>query len=503
MLGGPSIETGIDEMQCFQERDNPDSKLSSREYSIGDCERTCSTTESTYNCLLGSLDLPVLHNIDDNSDKSLIDAKIEESEQKKETPVKILCPEPLTSKYFLPTPPICDAQIATQPPHRTAQPDTHTPVLSHRQNDQGLVHTQQLIKPLVYVQELETNCTGITDTEALDEDQNSDGHTYDTTNLLTQFMEMRGVKGNQAAASDPKRVPSLCPTQSPNGPKLRQGHQEQTDISSTTASDRQQIAIAPEASTPEAAGYCMVSLQLGHTMIRLLEEFWPAERLIDRDYNSHLCVSDCQPFGTGAMSLASQSFEVDISLTPSDGIVVTSLLQVKQKPLPGSKALTSIRQRIMNLSQRYRTLTVFVSEANVNGEHMAEMPSSDLVAYSDFVGFTLSLPNETCVYLVPGADKTLERWIQPVMARYAQQMDSLNETMSFCNTSWELFFRQSGMNALVSQVLSHALFKELGTSGLVTFLGMTPEQQRLKYGTVLGLEDAIANAGLIWNKTVE
>ncbi|KID79288.1 uncharacterized protein G6M90_00g021210 [Metarhizium brunneum] len=328
------------------------------------------------------------------------------------------------------------------------------------------------------------------------QERSSSKNSYNTGNLLDQFMQMRGIRNSRAITSD-NGPPSIS-----SHPKARNPDQELAKMQTNTNIEKspdQQPALAPRMMTLQKPGCCLISLQLGYSMIKNLEKAWPANKLVDRDYARHLRLPDQYTCGNNTASFISHAHEVDVSLTPNDGIVVTTLLQVKQKQLPGSKILTSLRQRILSLSQQYRTLIVFVSEANTAGEYMTELPTSDLAAYADFVCFVSHLAADISVYLVPGADKTLSSWILSAMAHYNPQMTHLEDSMAFCNTKWELFFRRSGMNVRASLVLSHVLFKEFGSSGLASFLRMTTEQQMTKYGVPLGLEEHISRAGRIWD----
>ncbi|KAG6017879.1 hypothetical protein E4U43_008433 [Claviceps pusilla] len=156
-------------------------------------------------------------------------------------------------------------------------------------------------------------------------------------------------------------------------------------------------------------------------------------------------------FHDGSLAMQSTTFqasEVDVSLTVEDGIIVTTLLQIRQKPLPSSKTLTAIRQRVSNLSQKYPRLTIFVLESPGSRDDMSELSPKDLGIYNEFVCFASSLKADVSVHLVPGGDKTLSRWILSLMIRFAPQLMELDKTTTIGNSTWELFFRQTGMNLM-------------------------------------------------------
>ncbi|KAG8405914.1 hypothetical protein J3459_020098 [Metarhizium acridum] len=400
------------------------------------------------------------------------------------------------SKYFVHNTASDTAHEAPELPRLETRPNNRVEIMVNKGLRRGFSQKGTVEERLVGIQAQSANPSFLEPSKESIQKRNSSENAYNTGNLLAQFMEMRGIRNSRAISSD--AGPPLILSH----PKANIPGQEVAKMQTNPNIEKgpdQQPALVPRMLTPRKPECCLISLQLGYSMIKNLEKGWPADKLVDRDYTRHLRLSDQYTCGNDAVSFISHAHEVDVSLTPNDGIVVTTLLQVKQKRLPGSKTLTSLRQRILSLSQQYRTLIVFVSEANIAGEYMAELPTSDLAAYADFVCFVSYLAADINVYLVPGSDKTLSRWILSVMAHYSPQMEHLGDSMAFCDTKWELFFRRSGMNVRASLMLSHVLFKEFGSCGLPTFLGMTAEQQMSKYGAPLGLEGHILRAGRIWD----
>ncbi|TWU72772.1 hypothetical protein ED733_003230 [Metarhizium rileyi] len=395
--------------------------------------------------------------------------------------------EPSISKYFLHATAADNTHNAPEVPELDITLENEVGVLVDREHKQNVSESQPPVGEGAKVAD-----HNVLKLETSKQERHPVNNSYNTNSLLSRFMEMRGMKtsrptspgiGNSNAMeitiTDQLQIPEPASIKSKKRPEQRP-------------------ATAPEVLVPSEPGCCLLSLQLGYSMIKNLEESWPADKLLDRDYDSHVYLSD-HSLGDNNVAFFGSHSEVDVSFTPTVGLVATTLLQVKQKPLPGSNCLTSLRQRMLNLSRQYRTLIVLVTEGNSYGEYMTELPASDLAAYIDFVAFVYQLPADICVYLVPGADKTLSRWILAVMSRHSPQMLPFDESTSFCNTKWELFFRRSGLNVRASLILSHLLFEEFANSGLATFLGMTAKQKKSKYGAILGLEDSIRRAEEIWN----
>ncbi|KAG5925512.1 hypothetical protein E4U42_004209 [Claviceps africana] len=334
---------------------------------------------------------------------------------------------------------------------------------------------------------------------------------FGSSHLLSHFMAMMGAtQRTKLHAAQRSTYPMSCTatstTASLTGSKSREAESNSVShtgehLNTQAEACRKQIlpAVSPEISSPSQSGCCLVSIQLGHSVIRHLEELWPANHLIDRDFCSHIGTGN-EHFHGGSITMQSTTFqasEVDVSLTVEDGIIVTTLLQISQKPLPGSKALTAIRQRVYHLSQKYPRLTIFVLESPGPEDSMSDLSPGDVDIYAGFVCFASSFKAKIAVHLVPGGDKTLSRWILSLMIRFAPQFIELDKTTTMGNTTWELFFRQTGMNVRAAHVLSHSLFEDFGTFGLTAFLNMTTANQILEYGRRLGIEPQVAQCAVI------
>lgn len=325
---------------------------------------------------------------------------------------------------------------------------------------------------------------------------------HETDQLLSRFMQMRGNKGRISVTTE--AVPCNTASTGKSKSKVIKGSpmkcaREAKSVQETIQADTNEwlATSSPDVSVPTKTGCCLVSIQLGPSVIRHIEEVWPAEHLIDRDFNSQLASTGLSSASGGVASFAA---EVDVSLTSDTGLISTTLLQIKQKPLPGSHALTTVRQRIYNLSLKYKTLIIFVAETASSKEDRISLSTSDMAAYTDFVCFTTSLRAIVTVCLLPGAAKTLARWILSVMAKYAPQAAGLHYATSLGDTSWELFFRQSGMNVRAAQILAHRLFEDFGTSGLAKFLAMGSSERGARYGSVLNLEEELLQAACLWDE---
>ncbi|KAG6081517.1 hypothetical protein E4U15_002842 [Claviceps sp. LM218 group G6] len=318
---------------------------------------------------------------------------------------------------------------------------------------------------------------------------------FGSGHLLSQFMAMTGAKPRATHSSSRS---SKSVTTSLSRAKTEKVKGILVSNTEEVCSQKSVPAMTPQISGPSETGRCLVSVQLGSSVIRHLEEFWPVDHLIDRDFCSHMYIGNKRLDNDSLLmqSTTVQASEVDIALTVDDGIIVTTLLQIRQKPLPGSTVQTAIRQRVTNLSRKYRKLTIVVFDSSQPKDVMSDLSPKDIDIYREFVCFASSMEASIAVHLVSGGDKTLGRWILSLMIPLVPRLIELDKTTAIGNTTWELFFRQMGLNVRAAQVLSHGLFQEFGTSGITAFLTMiSPE--RMKYGRKLGIERHVAQCASV------
>ncbi|PHH64424.1 hypothetical protein CDD81_4645 [Ophiocordyceps australis] len=303
-----------------------------------------------------------------------------------------------------------------------------------------------------------------------------------TSKLISDFMHLRAIKR-----------PRLC------HPIVAQIGQAPTPLQNISHSAKQleradevpkQIpAPSPPVKMPQRVGPCIVSLALDRHIIRQLSQFWPAHLLFDHDYEQY---STCERVREEDMLLPATfdlplTVEADITLSLDTGVIVTTLLKVRQRPLPGSKAQAPMRERIRELSAKYEKLIVLVSENNPAGEFIASQELSEDTVYTDFVGFTNSLNAQVAVHLIPGNKETLGKWILSFMSRHSVCSAATQDFVTLKKeTAWELFLRRAGFNIMAARVIANKLLDEYGNSGLAQFFKMSTGEKLARYGRLLG-----------------
>lgn len=312
---------------------------------------------------------------------------------------------------------------------------------------------------------------------------------YDTSAtsiLLHNFMELRGIKR-------PRLDINPSETCQPAGslPSKSINEAYSTDIATAlpiTIAEAMIPAIFPKFEIPSVMTYFIVSVDLSRPILRRLEHAWSPESLIDIDYSEHTTMPRLSDSAQCEENNWGLSFEADISLSPITGIIITNILKVRQRPLPGSQAQTPLRDRVQKVSQKYETLLVLVSESNPSGEFSGALAPSDITAYADFVSFTVALDGDINVQLVPGAEQTMASWVCAFLSQNSYKSHDTKRLLSSEETPWEIFLRRAGMNVFAAKILSKTLLEQAGASGLAAFLTMSVQERVARFAVLLGGE---------------
>ena len=113
---------------------------------------------------------------------------------------------------------------------------------------------------------------------------------------------------------------------------------------------------------------------------RQVQRLYPSADFIERDFTLHQEHKPQQRPQSKAnaisTSVGSMADEADMLLSPSTGLIWTSLQKIKQRSLPGQPTRSAIRERISRTSPRYERLLVLVSQ-NRNTDPSPNNTSAD------------------------------------------------------------------------------------------------------------------------------
>lgn len=249
----------------------------------------------------------------------------------------------------------------------------------------------------------------------------------------------------------------------------------------------------------------LVAVNIPRGMIQHLEHLLPGLHMIDRDYNEHNSSIWIPGSVSRSKVTSTMADEADLIASPSTGILLTTMIKVRQKPLPNAQGKSVLSNRVENVAARYERLTILVSEDNRLDESMNDMSAPDATGFADFQAFTATLPCETMMIYVGGGTETLAMWVAAIVSRYAAGSSHLQQHLAQSETPWELFLRRAGMNVYAAQVVlgmlrppeGEPLINHERAYGLPAFVKMTEEQRYGMFETVLGGRRVLGRVGKI------
>ena len=275
-------------------------------------------------------------------------------------------------------------------------------------------------------------------------------------------------------------------------------------------------AMAPTVCPPERPPRVIISTTISPAIVSHLTELLPGIQLISRNYGRH------SPPGwvPGLRCSSFNGDEPDIIPSPATGILITTLVRLRQKPLPvpnGSNRIhpqPSFRNVVCNVAGRHERLFVLVSEGNKHSETMSPLSPSDAKALAEFQGFTDALssasesPIQVQMLYVGGGHETLAKWVASLICKHALsgRIEPEQDLVLPMETLWELWLRRAGMNVFAAQVALWVLkppegAKAMGEGqpmyGLPRFVVMSREERARMFQGIFegrGLLDRVSDA---------
>ncbi|KAL2121267.1 hypothetical protein VTJ04DRAFT_5294 [Mycothermus thermophilus] len=294
---------------------------------------------------------------------------------------------------------------------------------------------------------------------------------------------------------------------------------EQLDAKLMPPPPKPVLARAPEITPPETPPRIIISAAVPAVITQHLKKHLPNTVLITRDYSKH------HPPGWQPGSFPPNLDEADLVISPSTGILFTTMVQLRQRALPAQRAATitpptatpalpPFHRILCNVSLRHEHLLVLVSEGNKHSETTSPLSQSDARALAELQGFAAGLSraavaNVEVVY-VGGGQETLARWAAFFICQEQHQQHqhhqhggvgsdgtpAVGELLLPVETSWEVFLRRAGMNGYAAQVVLGRLKVPEGTKavgegqdevfGLPLFVRMGREMRVEMFEGVLG-----------------
>ena len=314
--------------------------------------------------------------------------------------------------------------------------------------------------------------------------------------IFMQGQGMEVTKQSLQCVADPIHKPHTV-----QPPKVTNGSRPSGDALESNTKQQRMISPLPVPSLPSPLPKAMIIVSsvlfsTQHTLIAETKHIYADLSFIERD------------FSTVKPPLCN---EADIIISPSTGLVLTTLQKIKQKPLPGQETLHyGIKERLIDLSVRYEHLVVLVAEGSSISGMTRDLDDNDCLALSEMTGFTAALNTDVQVLYTPGGNKELAVWTVYCIAQFrfdfatsigrsgGQQEPRLIED----ETLWEQFLRRAGLNAFAAQVVlaelrepdpscrrkgSEVSFSASATDTyLRAFVRMAPDERIKRFEVLLG-----------------
>ncbi|KAK1674069.1 hypothetical protein BDP55DRAFT_667871 [Colletotrichum godetiae] len=313
--------------------------------------------------------------------------------------------------------------------------------------------------------------------------------------LLANYMDLRGAKRVESPFDPLFPITKRKASQAP-APIVKQVSSKH-EIPQSTIKKAPVDAPAPAVRHTSGPSRIIISTTLPREIISALQAKLSDIDLVDRDFSRH----NTRVWSPGSVKTVEKpsplSYEADIIPSPTTGIIITSILKVRQKPLPGSKTqFSQLRDRVARVAPLYKQLLILVSEGNPTAEHIGPLNAADAAVYTFFVAFACSVSNSNgCtieVAYVAGGQKTLAHWTCALVSMHLKEAShQVQQVIMSEETEWEVFLRHAGFNMYAAQVAlavvkgGHPVADVNGDGGgnnhqdrtLVRFLRMSPSER--------------------------
>lgn len=241
---------------------------------------------------------------------------------------------------------------------------------------------------------------------------------FSATSALHRFLETRGKAAGSVRADTVKKPFLGKSTRSVDIPKVQASKRpveearNEMHMAHFRDDEKTKMTDPPPSPTNIPADLEPCSILISskflqqRSLLRQIEQMFPNAEMVYRDYTlPH-----------------SPAKDADMILSPSTGLILTSLQQIKQRALPGQTERSPIKESLATLQLRYERLIVLVSEGL--SRELEELGSSrpedprDSEALKAIEGFTSNIEGDVLIQYVPGGEKALARATVTEMGKY-------------------------------------------------------------------------------------
>jgi hypothetical protein len=240
------------------------------------------------------------------------------------------------------------------------------------------------------------------------------GGNFSATTALHNFMELHGkpvskvkmAEGRTSGTYQQSTSSQVQPMRSAEISEVLSPHTYMSENNHLKSpSQLPQLSSVPR-HLPPCSFIISTTLLQQRSLTREIEKLYPNAEFVQRDF-------------TAPHSAAG---EADLLLSPSTGLIFTTLQQIKQRALPGQPDRSPLKERVCKLQYRYERLVVLVSEGLTRDmeEHGSSRPidNSDKGAIRLFELFAGTIEGVVLVEYVRGGEQPLAMSIVGEMAKW-------------------------------------------------------------------------------------
>ncbi|KAF2483174.1 hypothetical protein BDY17DRAFT_345794 [Neohortaea acidophila] len=302
---------------------------------------------------------------------------------------------------------------------------------------------------------------------------------------LSSFMQLQGQRSSNT--SNVSALPTPAPR--PCAP-LAVMVETQHDEPPADQTKRRQFAMPDIESLGATSIVVSVKFLQDRHVARAVQDRLPMVDFVER--------TNLGPAGDSRVMKYVQDEEADITISPSVGVVLTTVQKLKQRSLPGQGNFWGVRERISAVAPRYEQVIVLVSDSRHNGDGFdkqmaAQLDEKDAEALAELTMFGHQLGSDIEVYYIAGGDDALSTWIAAAISRHATRGVSLQD-----ESSSERFLRVAGLNASAAQAILSEMRvlgstwrgpgEEVVSDGLAAFVHMSSAERIERFGQLMGGE---------------
>ncbi|KAH0547654.1 hypothetical protein FGG08_000143 [Glutinoglossum americanum] len=337
-----------------------------------------------------------------------------------------------------------------------------------------------------------------------------------TAAAIESFMHLRGVPYKARSPDIPPMESQIPKTGRNTGQKsdVREQPPSFVEIRSVGLSEGVSRLPLTQVLTPPVGPRPFVvssALLAQRRLMRRIRSMYAEAVFIERDFTLQHMPTHSQLGGASKIVPIELGEEADLIVSPSTGVIWTTLQKIKQRPLPGQSQKPGFREKVTRLSQRYERLVVLVSEGRIsdssagvygeNTEAIEGLNDKDCDALVELMGFAMASNDEIAVMFASGGEEELAEWIVALMVKYGVSGEEAKLLQE--ETLWEIFLRYAGVNAFAAQVILSKLKQQdngmAGESesdfGLMEFVKMTPQERLERFEHLLGGRKLLERAG--------